>query len=57
MNLDYDSVLVSPFSKYKCLVAEKSLKLLTKIDTLDKNLDYWERLALFRVFSNEIRME
>ena len=56
-HLDYCSVLTAPSSKSEMMAAEKPLKYFTKLSHEGKNLHYWERLHLFRLLSNQRRME
>ena len=56
-HLDYGSILTAPTNKCEIRVAEKPLKNFTKLAHEGKNLHYWKRLELFRLFSNQRRME
>ena len=56
-HLDYGSILTAPMNKGEIRAAEKPLKNFTKMALEGKNLHYWKRLELFRLFSNQRRME
>ena len=54
---DYGSVLVCPFTKGEKAEFERPIKAFTKMAYEAKNLYYWECLNLFKLYSNERRME
>ena len=56
-HLDYGSVITAPYYKNEILASEKPLMSFTKLATDARNLHYWDRLKLFRLYSNQRRME
>ena len=56
-HLDYCSVLTTPTLKCEIMAAEKPLKYFTMLASDEKDLHYWDRLQLFRLLSNQRRME
>ena len=56
-HLDYCLVLTAPNLKCEIMTTEKPLKRFTMMTSDGKKLHYWERLQLFKLLSNQRRME
>ena len=56
-HLDYGLILTAPMSKCEMKSAKKPLKMYTKLSKEGKSVHYWERLNIFKLYSNQRRME
>ena len=57
LHIDYGSVLVCPFSKGEKKKCDKPLRTFIKLAPNCKEMNYWERLSHYKLYSFEIRME
>ena len=56
--MDYSSILVTPvINKREIMAAEGPLRNFTKLATEVRELNYWDRLRRFKLYSNQRRME
>ena len=57
-HMDYGSILWAPVrNKTELLAAESPLRMLTRMARGCSELNYWERLKVFKLYSNQRRME